>query len=420
VTAHPLRHRRPLVAGAALLFAAITAARFAGSDPTQPIALLYVLPIGVMATGLGMRAGLLAAAVASALLLLWGSTESLGLGAGWYLSRAITFFLLAGLVGRLADRNAIAERRARRWFQMSRDLLCEVTFDGHFIHLNDAWHDTLGWSREELMSKSYLEFIHPADVEATISASTQGMTSELVSFENRYRAKDGSWRWLLWSTRPDHDHIHAAGKDITERKQLEQLRARQLEHSEATARTDPLTSLPNRRAWDEELRREAARARRLGVPLAVALLDLDHFKHYNDEHGHQAGDSLLQEAAKRWQSAMRTTDFVARYGGEEFGVLLPACDPGEVQQTVERIREGTPAPQTASAGVAVWDGGESMDALVRRADMALYQAKRRGRARTVVADCGAATGLNERSPAADGLHTRFPVSPFGPSRPILT
>jgi GGDEF domain-containing protein len=112
--------------------------------------------------------------------------------------------------------------------------------------------------------------------------------------------------------------------------------------------------------------------------------------------------------------------FVARYGAEEFGVLLPACDPGEVQQTVERIRESTPAPQTASAGVAVWDGRESTDALVERADMALDEAKERGRARTVIAACRAATSRNERSPAPDGLPTRFPVSPFGPSRPILT
>jgi Diguanylate cyclase, GGDEF domain/CHASE domain len=93
------------------------------------------------------------------------------------------------------------------------------------------------------------------------------------------------------------------------------------------ARTDSLTGVPNRRAWDEELPRELARAARSGQPVCVALLDLDHFKQYNDRHGHQAGDRFLKEAAAAWQAVVRRTDVVARYGGEEFAILLPDWPP---------------------------------------------------------------------------------------------
>ena len=92
------------------------------------------------------------------------------------------------------------------------------------------------------------------------------------------------------------------------------------------ARTDELTALPNRRAWDEAVEREMARAERTGEPLCLALLDLDHFKAYNDLHGHQAGDSHLRRTAAAWRRELRAIDVLARYGGEEFGVLLPSCD----------------------------------------------------------------------------------------------
>ena len=95
---------------------------------------------------------------------------------------------------------------------------------------------------------------------------------------------------------------------------------------QSTARTDPLTGLPNRRVWDEDLEREIARARRHGGSLCLAMLDLDRFKAFNDEYGHQAGDQLLAATAAAWRPALRATDTIARYGGEEFAVLLPHSD----------------------------------------------------------------------------------------------
>jgi diguanylate cyclase (GGDEF)-like protein len=152
---------------------------------------------------------------------------------------------------------------------------------------------------------------------------------------------------------------------------------------EKAARTDDLTGLLNRRAWDEELTRELARAARLDTPLSVALIDLDRFKRYNDEYGHQAGDRLLKQTAAAWRERLRVTDILARYGGEEFALALPYCEIVEAESLLERVRIATPDRQTCSVGVATWDRTESADQLIGRADAALYAAKRAGRDRVV-------------------------------------
>lgn len=162
-----------------------------------------------------------------------------------------------------------------------------------------------------------------------------------------------------------------------------------LEELEAVARTDELTGLPNRRAWQEQLARELARAQRSGESLAVAMLDLDHFKDYNDSFGHQTGDRLLKEVAGAWSAELRASDLLARYGGEEFGLALPARDTEDALAAVERLRAVMPDGQSCSAGLAVWSGDESASDLVDRADHALYRAKRGGRNRTAVASAQA-------------------------------
>jgi diguanylate cyclase (GGDEF)-like protein/PAS domain S-box-containing protein len=151
------------------------------------------------------------------------------------------------------------------------------------------------------------------------------------------------------------------------------------------ARTDALTGLANRRALDESLARELASAQRTGRPLSVALLDLDHFKRYNDEHGHQAGDELLAGSADLWRRLSRASDTLGRYGGEEFLIILPDCPLEAAAVAVERFRNAIPAGQTCSAGVAQWDGAEEARCVIARADTALYEAKGSGRDRTVAA-----------------------------------
>ena len=154
---------------------------------------------------------------------------------------------------------------------------------------------------------------------------------------------------------------------------------------DAQARTDQLTGLANRRTWDHELPRELSRAKRTGEPLSLAILDLDRFKAYNDAHGHPAGDRLLRAAAAAWSERLRATDVLARYGGEEFAVLLPGCAAAAAARLAECLRDAVPGAETCSIGVATWDGDEGPDALVARADAALYEAKGTGRDRVVAA-----------------------------------
>jgi diguanylate cyclase (GGDEF)-like protein len=175
----------------------------------------------------------------------------------------------------------------------------------------------------------------------------------------------------------------AVMQDITWRKRLDDDRVELIARVRELARTDELTGLPNRRRWQEELDRELARARRQRTTLCVAMVDVDGFKRFNDAHGHQAGDKLLQETSRRWSDALRTTDMLARYGGDEFSVLLPDCPLDEAVTVIERLRLATPDGSTCSAGVARGDGSETADGLLRQADVALYEAKRRGRNTTV-------------------------------------
>jgi len=146
------------------------------------------------------------------------------------------------------------------------------------------------------------------------------------------------------------------------------------------AHTDPLTGLPNRRAWDSAL----ARAFATTSSITLAMLDLDDFKGFNDAYGHPAGDRLLCDTAAAWREQLRGGDLLARLGGEEFGLLICDVSLEKAGEVVERLRRCIPEGRTASAGMAVRGPGESADSLVRRADAALYEAKALGRDRTQV------------------------------------
>ena len=174
----------------------------------------------------------------------------------------------------------------------------------------------------------------------------------------------------------------------------------------ALAHNDALTGIPNRRAWELELPREMARARRSGGQLYVALLDLDHFKRFNDQHGHQGGDRLLKEATAAWRTRIRRTDLIARYGGEEFAVLLRDCSHVEAVMVLDDLRAVTPGRQTFSAGLAEWDGQEDPERLVGRADRALYEAKHAGRDRIIQAP----TQPGDPQPPATNPHQPQPAA----------
>ena len=151
------------------------------------------------------------------------------------------------------------------------------------------------------------------------------------------------------------------------------------------AQEDALTGIANRRSLDGALTPEFARSLRSGQPLTVVMMDLDHFKRYNDRRGHAAGDALLRGAAQGWLKQMRPTDLLARYGGEEFTLVLPGCNADQAAQLIERLRPLVPDRQTFSAGIATWEGHESDTELIQRADRALLAAKKGGRNRTMIA-----------------------------------
>ena len=154
----------------------------------------------------------------------------------------------------------------------------------------------------------------------------------------------------------------------------------------ALALSDPLTGLGTRRTWDDELPRELARARRSESPVSIAVIDLDHLSAFNMLRGEQEGDRLVKESAAAWRAQLREVDMIARLEGAEFGVILPDCGLGEACDVLERVRAVTPRGQTASAGVARWDGEEPADLLLARCADALAAAKSAGRDMTIAAD----------------------------------
>lgn len=176
--------------------------------------------------------------------------------------------------------------------------------------------------------------------------------------------------------------LEAASRELTGQK----------EAAEALARTDALTGLANRRAFDEAALREIRRALRYGEPLALIVADIDRFKTINDAHGHHAGDLVLISFAHTLRDSVREVDLVGRWGGEEFVILMPGTDIGEAQQVAERMRqtvatapaqcENAACSYTASFGIAAFKADSpSLDDLLGRADQALYRAKESGRNR---------------------------------------
>ncbi|MDQ5894845.1 MAG: hypothetical protein QG596_1106 [Actinomycetota bacterium] len=382
ITTRPEKRQTDVVVG--VLFAAVTVLRAVSDDATVPWAVLYVLPVGLLALSHGVAGGLTGTLVASLLYAALLTLEGGQLSAAMiprFLSWA-TVGIGFGLLEQLRLRSA---RQAEGWFELSSDLLAEVDAEGHFVQVNEQWFRLLGHPAGSLVGKSYQDFVHPDDLEASrrAEASLSGGEMTINDFENRFVAADGRWHWILWSSRVKDGLIYSSGKDITDRKLAERAREDQLNSEHNAARSDELTGLPNRRAWEEELENEVSRSESGERNVALAILDLDNFKVLNDTQGHAAGDDHLRRCAAEWSKALRSTDFMARIGGEEFGILMPHCPPELAVRVVDRIRHLTPPPETCSAGIALLDRNETFSETMARADKALYLAKEGGRNRSV-------------------------------------
>lgn len=305
---------------------------------------------------------------------------------------AVSLTVVMLLVTSIVSAQARADKRARRFFELSHDMLCTMDEEGRCQEVNGAWTQHLGYSSEDLRGKRLLEFTHPDDHERALAeAMSLFKTGTSSVLETRVRAKDGSWHWLRTSSTLAKDErlVYARSTDVTQLKLIEAEREKLLGEVQNLARQDALTGLPNRRFLQELMPREMARARRAESSLCLAIIDIDHFKSYNDTHGHLAGDEVLRACAREWDGVLRGEDTLIRFGGEEFLVLLPDTEPEQAAEIVERLRGQTPMEQTCSAGLALWDRVESLDDLLRRADEALYLAKASGRDQLAQAEVAA-------------------------------
>ena len=247
------------------------------------------------------------------------------------------------------------------------------------------------------------------DVRSMDREQLQHLLSGLFQWTNGFASNVSQYREFVdrISTQLDPNEVHPndgqATKVMAQIVQANEQLQQQLDDAEAAlqdqaeeitaymceARTDTLTELPNRRAFDDELTRRMADWRRHETPVNVVILDIDHFKLFNDRFGHAAGDAVLIEVARVLSTATRESDIVARLGGEEFAVVLAGVQASEARKTAERMRaavaatafhyEGKSLRITVSCGVAQALPAEEGTSLIKRADEALYASKAAGR-----------------------------------------
>ncbi len=273
-----------------------------------------------------------------------------------------------------------ADSSVAKLFEMTSDLLATISLEGCFTLLNPAWEQLLGWPRDELRAHPVTDFVHPEDAEQLLGPmrTGEGSLTEVENFTTRFRHRDGSWHWLLWSARRDGGTWYAAAKDVTDRMWLER-----------EALHDPLTRLPNRTLLMDRARQAMTRLNRSDGVLAMLFVDLDKFKAVNDNLGHDVGDHLLVSVSERLAELMRETDTIARLGGDEFVILAEEIESQEEAMALAgRVLDSLEVPfplasaevaMLASVGVAVTDDPSSdPEAMLREADLAMYKAKGAG------------------------------------------
>jgi diguanylate cyclase (GGDEF)-like protein/PAS domain S-box-containing protein len=303
--------------------------------------------------------------------------------------------LAAELQAREADFRLLAEE--------SSDMVTRIGIDERIKYVSPSSARVVGWRPEQLMGRPALAGVNPEDlprVQALVAALKLGEGVDArIAYRTRHREKTEIWvESTMRVTRKygtgEIDGVVAISRDMTEHKALEQKLA-------SLATLDGLTGIANRRHFDEHIENEWARARRDGSSLSLLLIDVDHFKKYNDRYGHPAGDACLKSLAQVLAAqARRPADLAARYGGEEFVLLLPDTDRAGCELIGTSIRDSLavlgidhelnlPSKKvTVSIGgvTAAWHDAKAPSSwLIEAADRALYSAKEAGRDRLVMA-----------------------------------
>ncbi len=283
-----------------------------------------------------------------------------------------------------------SEERYRLIADHSLDLIKVVNLEGIIKYASPSHLTKLGIPPEYYLNKSILSFLHSEDMYKVKDSLEKIIDSkQSVSLELRRLKKSGDWIWFDAVGTPvfdDNGHVIRIifeARDITERKEYEQ----KLEH---LALYDNLTSLPNRVLFNRRLKEEMEQTKRLKGSLAIMFLDLDRFKQVNDTMGHDIGDELLNKFGERVKGCLREKDTIARLGGDEFVILLPNL--GDDQEPINLAKEIIKALQepweigehnfntTSSIGIALYQHYEiNHSALLKNADIALYEAKEKGR-----------------------------------------
>lgn len=318
-------------------------------------------------------------------------------GTGFYLVRQLLERqrMAAILAAKESDFRLLAEE--------SSDMVMRISFDGHILYVSPSCLRILGWTADQLGGTPALAGVNAEDrpqVEETVRALRQGEIEE-TRLIYRTRHQQGGEIWLETALRATHDPntgkidgVVAISRDMTDHKDLQEKLA-------VMASQDGLTGLANRRHFDDRLQEEWRRAEREGTPLSLLMMDVDYFKRFNDQYGHQAGDGCLKALARvLTDEARRPADLAARYGGEEFVLLLPNTDEVGCALVAERVRQALGAVGVAHAlnpptkrvtlsmgGATGWPTAETSGnpaSLVAAADKALYAAKHAGRDRFVM------------------------------------
>lgn len=277
------------------------------------------------------------------------------------------------------------ESQIEGFLNVNIDMLAIGDREGCLLRVNRKFEEVLGYRAAELVGQNVITFVHPDDLHITLEAlSAVQMEDAAPGYVNRFRSKDGTYRYIEWNSTPAiGQFVYISARDITKTRLLE-------EQLREQANRDELTGLFNRHYLELIIDDSLHHADRYDEPLSILLLDIDHFKQVNDTYGHPVGDELLRSVARTIAGSVREADFVIRIGGEEFIVLLPRTDLQGALLVAEKIRQAiaaNPLPavgvRTASLGVAEHIRYESFLHWYRRVDGALYQAKQSGRNRSV-------------------------------------